>query len=348
MDARRGPETVIKEHVMPALRDTYQDLLRPATQADLLVSHVLTYAIPILAEKLCKPWASTVLSPMVFFSAHDVPVLAPLPMLAKLRVLGPGFNAWFFRQLKKVSHSWSRPVAELRRELGLPAGRDPLWEGQHSPHLVLAMFSPRFGPPQPDWPANVQVTGFPFLDAPDEPLDAGLEPFVSGGERPIVYTDEFVSCERVVDAFAQADLHVAVDHHFYGCATSLVETKRRLHETSSPSRNPRPGMVSSRDSGRGDGLPSVRHRKNKTLRGHGSNSRRRAPANRDAASSRPMLRRRRTLAMAVPCSRRAGCEAFGLPHGQVPKRRRAVYVQPGGRPDHPLPSPAGGRDATSR
>jgi len=188
MDARRGPETVIKEHVMPALRDTYQDLLGPAAQADLLVSHVLTYAVPILAEQLCKPWASTVLSPMVFFSAHDVPVLAPLPMLAKLRALGPGFNSWFIRQLKKVSRSWSRPVAELRRELGLPTGRDPLWEGQHSPHLVLAMFSPRFGPPQPDWPANVQVTGFPFLDAPDEPLDAGLEPLVSGGECPIVFT----------------------------------------------------------------------------------------------------------------------------------------------------------------
>ena len=38
MDARRGPETVIKQHVMPALRDTYQDLLEPARQADLLFS----------------------------------------------------------------------------------------------------------------------------------------------------------------------------------------------------------------------------------------------------------------------------------------------------------------------
>ena len=188
MDARRGPEAVIKGFVMPALRDTYQDLLRPASQADLLISHVLTYAVPVLAEKLGKPWASTVLSPMVFFSAHDVPVLAPLPMLAKLSVLGPGFNAWFIRQLKKVSHSWSRPVAELRRELGLSPGRDPLWEGQHSPHLVLAMFSPRFGPPQPDWPPNVHVTGFPFLDASDERLDAELERFVSEGERPIVFT----------------------------------------------------------------------------------------------------------------------------------------------------------------
>ena len=187
MDARKGPKTVIKQIVMPAFRDTFQDLLKPAARADVLVSHVLTHAVPVLAEKLGKPWASTVLSPMVFFSAHDVPVLSPLPSLAKLRALGPGFNGWLFRQLKKVSRSWSHPVAELRRELGLPPGRDPLWDGQHSPYLVLAMFSPRFGAPQPDWPPNVHVTGFPFLDAPGEPLEAELERFVGAGEKPIVF-----------------------------------------------------------------------------------------------------------------------------------------------------------------
>ena len=37
---------------------------------------------------------------------------------------------------------------------------------------------------------------------------------------------EFVSCERMVDVFAQADLPVAVGRHFYGCATSLVGTKK--------------------------------------------------------------------------------------------------------------------------
>ena len=208
MDARRGPETVVRRVMMPALRDTYHDLLQPATQADLLVSHVLTYAVPVLAEKLGKPWASTVLSPMVFFSAHDVPVLAPLPISAKLKVLGPRFNSWFSRQLKKTSVSWSRPVAELRQHLGLPQGRDPLWEGQHSPDLVLAMFSPRFGPPQPDWPQNVHVTGFPFLERSDEPLDPELGGFVDGGEPPIVFTLGS-SAVRVASGFYSAAVEAA-------------------------------------------------------------------------------------------------------------------------------------------
>ncbi|MCC7375199.1 MAG: glycosyltransferase [Verrucomicrobiales bacterium] len=188
MDARRGPQAVITEHLMPSLRDTYDDLLKPVAWADLLVSHVLTYAVPVLAERFGKLWASTVLSPMVFFSAHDVPVLAPLPLLAELRPLGPRFNGWLIRQMKWLSRSWSRPVAELRRELGLPPGGDPLWEGQHSPHLVLAMFASRFGPPQPDWPRNVHITGFPFLDSPADPLEPRLEGFLGEGDAPIVFT----------------------------------------------------------------------------------------------------------------------------------------------------------------
>ena len=188
MDARRGPQAVIQEHLMPALRDTYEDLLKPVAWADLLVSHVLTYPVPVLAEQFGKPWASTVLSPMVFFSAYDVPVLAPLPMLARLRPLGPWFNGWLIRLMKRVSRSWSRPVALLRRELGLAPGGDPLWEGQHSPHLVLAMFGSRFGPAQPDWPPNVHITGFPFLDSAEDPLEVGLERFVSEGEPPVVFT----------------------------------------------------------------------------------------------------------------------------------------------------------------
>jgi len=188
MDARQGPEAVIKDLVMPALRDTYRDLLEPASRADLLVSHVLTYAVPVLAERTGKPWASTVLSPMVFFSAYDAPVLAPAPALARLRCLGPRINGWLFRGLKLVSRSWSRPVAELRRDLGLPPGRDPLWEGQHSPHLVLAMFSRRFGPPQPDWPPHVKVTGFPFFDAPEHTPGSELDRFLDRGESPLVFT----------------------------------------------------------------------------------------------------------------------------------------------------------------
>src|SRR6266704_3419060 len=52
----------------------------------------------------------------------------------------------------------------LREELGLADCGNPLAEAQHSPTLVLALFSSLFAKPQPDWPAHSHVTGFAFYD----------------------------------------------------------------------------------------------------------------------------------------------------------------------------------------
>src|SRR5262249_16954860 len=64
MDLRRGPETVVRQFVMPVLRDTYQDTVAAAEGADLLVSHLLTFTTRLVAEKQGLPWASSVLSPL--------------------------------------------------------------------------------------------------------------------------------------------------------------------------------------------------------------------------------------------------------------------------------------------
>nr|MDP9120584.1 glycosyltransferase [Acidobacteriota bacterium] len=92
MDVRKGPERVLRSMVFPALRESYEDLLAAARGADLLVSHVLTFAAPVIAEVLGLRWASVTLAPMSFFSAFDPPVLTPYPALARLRALGPGVN----------------------------------------------------------------------------------------------------------------------------------------------------------------------------------------------------------------------------------------------------------------
>ena len=60
---------------------------------------------------------------------------------------------------RRTTRAWTAPVAGLRKAHGLPPGRDPVFEGQHSPQLVLALFSRLLGQPQPDWPPNVVVTG---------------------------------------------------------------------------------------------------------------------------------------------------------------------------------------------
>ncbi len=199
MEPKRGTEFVVRELVIPALRETYRDLATACEGADLLVSHVLTYAAPILGEKTGLPWVSTVLSPMVFCSAHDPPALAPAPWIAGLRRFGPGPTGLLLRLLKKVSWSWSAPIRELRTELGLAADADPLWEGQHSPRGVLALFSRHFAQPQPDWPPHTTICGFPFHDADfgnggDDGENgvgndaARLDRFLGEGSAPLVFS----------------------------------------------------------------------------------------------------------------------------------------------------------------
>src|SRR5262245_16903455 len=51
MDQRTGSEFIIRQVVMPHVRAGYEDLAAAARGADFLVSHVLTLALPIVAEK---------------------------------------------------------------------------------------------------------------------------------------------------------------------------------------------------------------------------------------------------------------------------------------------------------
>ena len=92
MDARKGPEQVLAKIFFPAVRDSYQDLLEATRDADLLVTHPITYAGPIVAAKTGIAWVSTVLAPISFFSAFDPPAIPAAPWLTKLRGLGPGFH----------------------------------------------------------------------------------------------------------------------------------------------------------------------------------------------------------------------------------------------------------------
>ncbi len=82
---------------------------------------------------------------------------------------------------------WTAPIVKLRSELGIPSEMNAILEGQFSPHLTLALFSPVFGQPQPDWPPNTVITGFPFYDEPAE-MDTALRNFLTDGEAPVVFT----------------------------------------------------------------------------------------------------------------------------------------------------------------
>jgi len=188
MDQARGSEVIVRELLMPKLEQTHRELTRVAAGADLIVGHPLTVSVALVAERANLPWVSTVLAPMLFFSATDLPVLPQAPLLRHAGKLGP----WAARRVIGLGHrmtkGWFEPVHRLRAKLGLPPAGHPMFEGLFSPWLTLALFSRVLGEPQPDWPPHVRTTGFVFYNGPDTALSPELEEFLAAGPPPVVFT----------------------------------------------------------------------------------------------------------------------------------------------------------------
>ena len=189
MDARKGTATVVREMTMPWVRESYADTLAAAEDADLLISHILTFATPLVAETRRIPWVSVVLQPMLFFSAYDPPALPLFQWVNRLPFNpGPVFWRGMRRGAMLTASQWYGELRGLQRHLGRPTNQDPLFE-TYSPWLTLALFSPHFALPQPDWPPHTEATGFPFLDIPaEEVLPPDLAAFLAEGPPLIVFT----------------------------------------------------------------------------------------------------------------------------------------------------------------
>jgi len=192
-DVKKGTERGLREFLFPALRQTYEDLADAATKperADVLLLGELNYAGPIVAEVTGIPWASYVLAPLSFFSAFDPPVLPMYPRLARADKTVPGMGRAMRRLARFVSRKWPQPIYDLRRELGLPRGANPLFDAKHSPYLVMALFSSVLGKEQKDWPPHTEIEGFCYYDsdAGNAALPVNLEAFLKAGPAPVVFT----------------------------------------------------------------------------------------------------------------------------------------------------------------
>src|SRR5262249_6273769 len=89
MDLRSGGRYIICDLLFPGLRDSYADTAAAAVNADLLVTHPMTFAASLLARKTGIPWASIALAPMSLYSIYDPPLLAGFPCAGAMARLGP-------------------------------------------------------------------------------------------------------------------------------------------------------------------------------------------------------------------------------------------------------------------
>ncbi len=197
MNPATGSATVIGELLMPHLRETYADtlsMLEAGGGTDVLITHILSFAAHVAAEKTGVRWLSTVLSPIAFLSAYDPPVPPQAPWVGRVAGWHPSIARATNAIGRRVSASWVRDVVELRRELGLSADRHPIFDGQFSPMGTLALYSPIFGSVQPDFPPRTRITGFTFFD--EDPARGNMTPklerffdeSIKAGEAPLLFT----------------------------------------------------------------------------------------------------------------------------------------------------------------
>jgi rhamnosyltransferase subunit B len=189
MDPARGSEYLIRDVVLSQIERSHEELTEAAVGADFLISHPVTYAAPLVAERLSLPWAAAVLAPMSFFSRYEMPVVTQAPWLGRLWGV-PGAGQAFVRLARIATRGWDEPVVRLRRRLGLAPAGNAIYEGQFSPHLNLALFSSVLARPQPDWPTRTVITGPIFYDRTTggEGLSPSLSRFLDAGPPPIVFT----------------------------------------------------------------------------------------------------------------------------------------------------------------
>lgn len=184
-----GSEFIIRVLIMPYLEASYETIKSEAATHDLIISHVLTFAAPIMAEELRIPWISTALQPSIFFSAYDPPALGFLTILPRLKFLGPRFMRGLLDLMAKATIPWQKPIGALRARIGLPASTVNMLTEGFSPYGTLALFPRSFASAKPDWPGNVHHVGFPLFDEETtRDISEGLRRFLDAGDAPVVFT----------------------------------------------------------------------------------------------------------------------------------------------------------------
>ena len=187
-DERRGFEVVARTvrtatpHIYHVISERY------VAGKTTVVAAGLAFGARIAQERLGVPLVTMQLQPAAFHSVYVSPVLHPwlsqidwLPRLPK-RVV--------FRFVHLLADRIVGPETNrFRATLGLPPAHYFVSEWWNSPQRVIGLFPEWFGPPQPDWPPQTVLTGFPLYDeSDDEELSSEVARFLDEGDPPIVFT----------------------------------------------------------------------------------------------------------------------------------------------------------------
>jgi UDP:flavonoid glycosyltransferase YjiC (YdhE family) len=153
-----------------------------------MVGATLAFGARVLQEELGTPMATVHLQPSIMRSVYETPKVPGMP---------PIRNAprWVKRLTFAIADRFvldryiGGPLNEFRAGKGLPRVRNITSEWWHSPDRVIGLFPEWFAAPQPDWPRQTRLTGFPLFDEKGlEPLSEDLQRFLDAGDKPVAFT----------------------------------------------------------------------------------------------------------------------------------------------------------------
>lgn len=180
---------VLFSKMLTSMREVYRIIEdRYIPNETLVVAPSSAFGARMANEKLGVPLVNMHLQPLILRSLNHQPGLA-LPEYCR-PLLRPLRRVWLAALDRWIFDPALLPETNaLRAELGLPPVRRILKDWIHSPDLSIGLFPPWFAPPQPDWPPQLRLTGFPMFDeAGGWEVPAELARFLDDGEPPIVFT----------------------------------------------------------------------------------------------------------------------------------------------------------------
>ncbi len=169
---------------MPMLYDAVRSQVEP--RRTVVGAHVLDFASRMLQEETGLPVATVLYAPAMLRSLHQMPVLSGTMDLSGLPRWAKRL-AWRLSDRMIVDPPIAPSLNRLRAERGLPPVSRPFQSWVYSPVLTIGTFPAWFAPPQPDWPSQLRLTGFPLFDAA-EPVPPELDAFLAEGDPPILVT----------------------------------------------------------------------------------------------------------------------------------------------------------------
>jgi len=199
----RGPKLVLTYASSRMLRTLYELLVANREPGNTVYcAHTMDLASRLVGEKFGDPVANVIFAPGVLWSEFDSPRL-------KGAMLGSGVPRWLKRLQFRLSDSLfvqmilGGELNRLRRDLGLTPVRRIYSQWMFASNMVLALFPEWFGPPQPDWPANLRTAGFPLWDShADANLASEIQAFLEAGPPPIAFSPG--SANKVAHSFFAA------------------------------------------------------------------------------------------------------------------------------------------------